>query len=260
MTFFVVGFPRSGTTLLSVLLDRHSRLCVTPETAFFDEVAPQLRANDDARLGIVLRKWRRLPELRLDAEHVIAQLPRPWTPSDVLRAILDLYAEAHAKPRCGEKTPQHLNHADTILRHFDDAKILCLVRDGRDAVLSLRAMPWFRGSLAATAKMWKESVRIAEEHARKQSNRFTIVRYEDLIASPHEHLALTMHFIGESFEPRQLDTSVASDVVLPRSMEWKGRALGPITADAQSRRESARAEDVAYLDRVLHDDLQRLGY
>ena len=40
--FFIVGCPRSGTTLLSVALDRHSRLCVPPETGFYDEIAPKL--------------------------------------------------------------------------------------------------------------------------------------------------------------------------------------------------------------------------
>jgi len=37
---FVVGCPRSGTTLLGVILDRHSELAITPETGFYDEIAP----------------------------------------------------------------------------------------------------------------------------------------------------------------------------------------------------------------------------
>src|SRR5262245_32845292 len=122
--FFVVGYPRSGTTLVSVLLDRHSRLCVTPETAFFDEVAPLLTSPRDAVLMRVLGKWRRLPELGLEPEMVLRRLgKKSWSAGDVFAAILDLYALGKAKVRCGEKTPQHLIHVPTIRRLFPQAKI-----------------------------------------------------------------------------------------------------------------------------------------
>src|SRR5207245_2047460 len=91
--FFVVGFPRSGTTLLSVLLDRHSRLCVPPETAFFDQIAPALECCEDSVLLNVLGNWRRLPELGLEPEMVRRRLGKKnWNAADVFAAILDLYA------------------------------------------------------------------------------------------------------------------------------------------------------------------------
>lgn len=70
--FFIVGCPRSGTTLLSVLLDRHTRLCVPPETAFFDEIAPHLLHNNET-LPEILRDWRRLGELNLDPEMILSR-------------------------------------------------------------------------------------------------------------------------------------------------------------------------------------------
>src|SRR3989442_9370291 len=102
--FFIVGCPRSGTTLLSVLLDRHSRLCVPPETGFFAEVAPTLPSRDAASLLETLRGWPRLPELNLTPEVVVRRLGgRPASIAGVLTAILELYAEAEGKARCGEK-------------------------------------------------------------------------------------------------------------------------------------------------------------
>src|SRR6185503_10253265 len=204
--FFIVGCPRSGTTLLSVLLDRHSRLCIPPETGFFAEVAPHLPGRDAASLLETLRAWPRLAELNLTPEAVLTQLSgRPSSPSRVLRAILDLYAEAAGKARSGEKTPQHLLEVPAILRHFPGARIVCLVRDGRDVALSLRAMPWGPPTLAAAAELWNTFVRLADAFAQEHPERFMFVHYEKLVTHPNQVLPEVMRFLGERFEPAQLE-------------------------------------------------------
>ncbi len=261
--FFIVGYPRSGTTLLSVLLDRHTRLCVPPETAFFDDVAPSLRWRSNAALMRVLGKWRRLGELNLEPEMVRQRLGRTrGGAGEVLAAILDLYALSRGKARCGEKTPQHLRHVPTILRHFPDAKIICMLRDGRDAALSLSDMPWWQQQgLAAAAKLWKRNVRLMEKFNRKYSSQFVILRYEDLIVHPEEVLSRIMDYLGEVFELAQLRSETPSYVVLPRSKDWKGKALQPIDPRCIiHRRSKARAEDLAFLERTLRDELRRYGY
>ena len=264
--FFIVGCPRSGTTLLSVLLDRHSRLCVPPETAFFDEIAPQLpAAQDDAALLQVLRDWRRLPELRLDAQVVLTHLVsqgRPLTPGRVLSGLLNLYARAQGKPRCGEKTPQHLAHADTMLRCFPDAPVLCMLRDGRDVALSLRAMPWWEDSgLQAAAEYWRLCLRQMESCVQAAPDRFKVVRFEDLVAQPKSTLTAIMDALHERFEPRQLQAGLPSGAVLARSRAWKGQALEAVDGTRiGSRRTAAHASELAWLDQALNDDLRRYGY
>jgi sulfotransferase family protein len=260
--FFIVGFPRSGTTLLSVTLDRHTRLAVPPETAFFDDVAPMLSPCSEAALMAVLSRWRRLPELNLDPETVRRQLPRSWTEGDVLEAILRLYANARGKPRWGEKTPQHLRHVPTILRLFPETQIICMLRDGRDAALSLCDMPWGpSGGLEAAATLWKVHVALMEEFERIYSARFTVVRYEAFVREPERVLSEVMTKLGETLEPRQLNSSTPSHVVLPRSMQWKGDAVKPVNERfAYRRRSEASAEDLALLERALGDDLRRCGH
>ncbi|HEX3561088.1 MAG TPA: sulfotransferase [Pyrinomonadaceae bacterium] len=261
--FFVVGCPRSGTTLLSVLLDRHTRLCVPPETAFFDEVAPWLSHGDADSLLRILRRWRRLGELNLTPEAVLGRLGcGPSAPGQVLAAILDLYAQAHGKVRCGEKTPQHLMHVPTILQLFPDARIACLLRDGREAALSMNAMPWWPPqNLVTAATLWKRCAQLMERFTRQYPARFKVWRYEDLATRPEESLSSIMEYLDERFEPTQLRPDVRSNVVLPRSMEWKGRALQAIEAGhVGRRRHEATAEQIAFLERTLRDELHSHGY
>jgi hypothetical protein len=251
--FFVVGCPRSGTTLLSVLLDRHSRVCVPPETNFFDEVAPALGDRDEARLLDVLRGWARMPELGLEPADVVRRVAgRAWTPGDVLAAVLDLCARTRGRPRAGEKTPRHLLHVPTILQQLPHTRVVCVLRDGRETALSLHAMPWWPHGLAAAAELWKERFALAQHFERAYRDRFTIVRYEDLVSHPEAMLSAVMTYLGETFEPTQLRPDVPSRVVLPRSMAWKGDALGLITAArVGARYRGACAQDRELLDRVF---------
>jgi hypothetical protein len=236
---------------------------VPPETAFFDEIAPALWLRREAALMRVLRRWRRLPELDLSPELIRQRLGTSrWKAAGVLAAILDLYALGKGKARCGEKTPQHLLHVPAILRQFPDANVICMLRDGRDAALSLSDMPWWRHkSLAAAARLWRRYARLIEEFTRKYPGRFMVVRYEDLVARPEEVLSPVMDYLGEAFEPGQILPGVPSNVVLPRSMPWKGKTLEPIDAGSISRRRNeASPAELALLERTLSGDLRRHGY
>lgn len=260
--FFIVGCPRSGTTLLSVLLDRHSRICIPPETAFFDEVAPSLPVSS-ASLEKLLAKWPRLVDLDIKPDEVCVELgDLTPTTETVLSSILNIYARKSGKVHYGEKTPQHLAHAACILEAFPDAQMYCLLRDGRDVVLSLLAMPWWRPrTLADAVQLWKNSVQNMEETQAKYPVRFRTIRYEDLVNRPLSTLDTLMAEIGERFEPTQLDTDIPSRLVLRRSLPWKGQALKDIEPTCVGlRRKQAKKHVIDYLKQEMTDELLRYNY
>lgn len=233
-----------------------------PETNFYNELAPRLHNAGPDRLLRLLAGWRRLPELALTAEQVVEALGKgPYEPPDVLDAMLDLYARGRGTRRCGEKTPQHLMHVRTIVRDFPDAKFLCVVRDGRENALALAAMPWWTGGIRRAARLWRTYAREARRLSAEQGERFLIVHYETLVRSPAATLAGVMQFLGETFEPEQLDPSRPSGVVLDRSLPWKGAALGKIDLAQIDRRTAAAAAPLLRaLDRIMHRELVLLGY
>lgn len=241
--------------MLSVLLDRHSRIAVTPETAFFDDIAPIAACANESVIVQALGAWSRLGELGLDVETVRAHV-RKWSAGNLLAAMLELYAANHGKARAGEKTPQHLFRAAMIRRMFPAAKIVCVLRDGRDVALSLNRMPWWKHGLRGAARTWQRSVRAMQKHPE-----LIVVRHEELLRDPRGALTTLMHTLGETFEPQQLDVAIPSDAVLPRSREWKGQALhAPDAALADARRAEASAEELAYLTRTLARELHACGY
>ncbi len=257
---FIVGCPRSGTTLLSVLIDRHSNFAITPETGFFDEILPHLsyRPNDFLRLRL-LQKWRRLPELKLKPEEVIDSMNPDAPPAqEMLATILNLYARNNSKARCGEKTPQHLKNVPTILRWFPSARVVCLLRDGRDTALSLYSMPWYKKNLASAGRLWLKSLHLMEKFSALYPEQFFIVGYEELVNHPEAVMNRVMNFLSETYEPRQLCTDVPSNVVLARSLDWKGKALTSVRSNTEYK--TSHPKEYLFLERFLRKELLRYGY
>src|ERR671936_892991 len=104
---FVVGVPRSGTTLLRLMLDAHTELAIPPETHFLPRlirVCRQAEARgEDSRARVLefLTGHRRWPDFELDEADVRERLPGqgPLTPGAAARAFYEAYAAGRGKPR-----------------------------------------------------------------------------------------------------------------------------------------------------------------
>src|SRR6266852_1380392 len=136
--FFIVGCPRSGTTMVQQALNRHSQIVIPPETKFFFSFCGHSRE----------RQLRHLKRLNEDLN---ISMPAPATR---VRSVADGRAFYEAMERqyvarlqktdavyFGEKTPEHTSHLPRIREMFPQAKILVLYRDGRDVALSLTRVP-----------------------------------------------------------------------------------------------------------------------
>jgi len=134
---FIVGCGRSGTTLLRMMLDMHRDICCGPETWLFlqdgEEGNPYERTYC-AALSISLG----IPFARL-WEQNNSGISR----AQIAESALSLFAEKEKKPRWAEKTPLHVHRIDYILTHFPKAKIVHILRDGRDVICSLVTHPKF---------------------------------------------------------------------------------------------------------------------
>lgn len=122
------GAPRSGTTLLRSLLGRHPMLVSGPETTVF---LRRISSASDVgeRLGFsatTIETWQR--ESRSQVEFI----------ERVRRAML----ERSGKSIWVEKTPKNIGRFRFVRRRFPHAKLVHIIRDGRDVVCSLRRTPF----------------------------------------------------------------------------------------------------------------------
>lgn len=269
--FFIVGNPRSGTTLLRFVLSSHPRLYIPSETGFlpflgYDADAsltlPQARGAL-GRIAALNREWAGLVD---DVEAFYRALPEPS-----LAHLLDaLYrqkiAASGAGPgagRWGDKTPGYALHLPLLGRIFGTAQFVHVIRDGRDVALSARKK-WGRGRWYMDnyylLRNWVQHV----EQGRKAghglpANRYLEVRYEDLVQEPEPAIRAICDFLGESFHPAMLDhTELARRQVTPGGHVEVWQPISTASVGRWQTRMSPFWQKVA--DRVAGSTLAACGY
>ena len=146
--FFIVGCDRSGTTMLRLILDGSPDVAIPTESMILVDFAGQ--AGDRARHRRGVRRGSPAPSGAIrrcasGASPAMPPLREGRTGPAAYRAALEApflaYAELHGKPRWADKTPYYVGELDQVKRVFPEARIVNLVRDGRDVALSLLRVP-----------------------------------------------------------------------------------------------------------------------
>jgi hypothetical protein len=256
--FFIVGCPRSGTTMLQQALNRHSQIVIPPETKFFFSFVGHSytaqrrhveRLNTD--LGVRLR----LPPFGVRTD-------------DEARAfyarLAGQYVEALQKPtatRFGEKTPEHTGHLDRIRHLFPESKIVVLYRDGRDVALSLAKTPWAPGGLYANFVIWLYYQSIILGRMARPDPNIHYVRYEDIVDRPEGALGDVLAFLELPYEAAVAEGCGNRAGIPEREYAWKSGALAKITSDRVGAFQRELTDDqIAVLERLGRSTLTAFGY
>ncbi|GIG82371.1 sulfotransferase family protein [Planotetraspora kaengkrachanensis] len=269
---FVVGCPRSGTTMLQLMLHSHQRIAVPPETRFVGTAYFSRRMYGDMRLADhrrKLAKWiangrnTKFRELGLDtADFVQAAMLGPGSLGSVIGMVFKSYAERFGKPRWGDKRPSYYRHVEILTRLFPDAQFVHIVRDGRDCVASLKEMPWYKPDSIGAMANWAEAIDFGRRHARKlPADTFYQLRYEDLTADPEAELKKLCTFIGEDYDPAMCEPHHMAEVAVPSHKVWHSNTHQEVTT-ARTGSWASRLEpwEIALAEDVLGERLAHHGY
>lgn len=210
---FILGAPRSGTSLLSRMLGSHPAIAVPDETKIFEAFVRLLPLYGDLREPGRLRRlardvvgWRwirRLPDPP-GLDEVLAKVARPDL-CGVFEALLLTWTERQGKPRWGEKSPNNLFYWPLLEAAFPTALVVHIVRDGRDVALSQIAAPFGPKTMAAAADRWVRHIDMIRAIGRRIGpGRYVEIRYEDLLAEPEATITRVLELVGEPFDPVML--------------------------------------------------------
>lgn len=221
---FVVGFPRSGTTLLyDMLLSSGGFAIYLTETHFFTTLAPRFgnlanRKNRERLFAHYLDSaYFRLTSLK--PEDVQEQVMEECSNAgDFLRIVMEAMARRQGVGRWAEKTPDHLLYMKQIKSALPGALFIHIIRDGRDAALSVekqnwvRPFPWDRkDNRLVCGVYWKWMVEIGRRIGATLGSDYMEVRFEDLIQQPQPTLARISEFIDHDLNyDRMLITAIGS--------------------------------------------------
>jgi hypothetical protein len=208
---FIVGSPRSGTTLMRSIVDAHPNVfCPSWETGLFVHLGAML----DGDLRTVMKKEK--DNFPLSRSELVE-----WA-RKAAEDLMGRFGARSGKPRWAEKTPAHVHHIGLIHEVFPEAQLVHMIRCGYDVVKSLQNMAWAPRRIRWSTHTWVASVRAGREAgARLPAGQYTEVRYEELVAEPERVLRGLCDFLGEPFAPQMLEFHD------PEKNSWKA-ALQPL--------------------------------
>jgi hypothetical protein len=292
--FFVFGHARSGTTLLTRLVRVHPDVHCNYQAHFFTRPPLLSALVSDPEVGAWLtrrsNRWNR---------------GRDLSPV-VLRAVSDFILERDARQAgkniVGDKSPNSLLDERAVqLLHdvYPDARLVFIVRDGRDAALSHR----FQTFIDATQHMGKEDFQIRDAYARDPQpflhgerslftdkgirraaegwlhnvtatcqvgqelfgERFLTLRYEDLLDRPWDELRRVWEFFGADVTSPDLETALAAEMAQNPDADWQQQKAGELAQSMQKGkrgtwRELFTQHDLRVFQEIAGGTLSAWGY
>ncbi|MFE9766322.1 sulfotransferase family protein [Streptomyces sp. NPDC005808] len=269
---FVLGCPRSGTTLLQLMLHTHPRIALPPETRFVLPAYERRLGFGDLRersnraglaQWITGREETRFHELRLDAGRVAERITEgPPTLGSALGITFSAYAEEHGKVRWGDKRPAYALHVGEMLRLFPDAQFIHLVRDGRDCAASLLGMPWWHRGFHEAVATWAQVMDTTRTYARKLGpDSWHELRFEDLVTDPESQLRGVCAYLGEEYVPEMREPCRVAELAVPARKTWHRRTRGALdSSQAANWTTRLTPNQITLCDEVLGDRLTSYGY
>lgn len=268
--FFLVGCPRSGTTLLQQMLDAHPAVAVAPET-FFVRRQWARRAQwgpltDDAALG----RW--IDHFVTSDEFADTKLAPEDFRRDALRtertwpaqfaALLEAIRTARGALRVGEKTPNHLFAMRQLEEWFPGCRFVHIVRDPRAVAASWKHVPWTTRLGVGDADVWRQYAAAARRTPPRSSGALLTLHYEALVQSPEATLRRVCDFLSLDFDTTMLHHHEQGIVGVDLAREpWKQAAALPVSDEATNRwQRGLSPSEVRDVEAVAFHEMRRLGY
>ena len=277
---FVVGCPRSGTTLLQRMLDSHPALAVANDSHFIprcmEKVAPELVAPASNGAPVPLSTelvdgvegYHRLRRLGLSEEQGRQAARGVGDYGSYVAALYTAFAARHGKRLGGEKTPDYVRRLPLLAGLFPEARFIHIIRDGRDVALSVMGWAhekkgpgklemWADSPLATSALWWAWQVESGRSAGRALADeRYLEVGYERLVREPGVELNRIASFLNLPFADEMLryhEGKTRSDPGKSAKSNWL-----PPTPGLRNWRDQMTPRDVELFEALTGDLLDAL--
>ncbi len=278
--FFIFGHARSGTTLLARLIRVHPEVHCNWQAHFFTR-QPFLQALVQSA---DIQEWLSRRSNRWNQGRDLSPL--------VLRVTADFILEREAaqlgKRIVGDKSPNSLVNGEAVLRMqqiYPDARLIFIVRDGRDAALSHRFQsfidkseylsdedlairqdfrkdptPFINGQrslftaqgLRRAAQGWVENVTQTHQYAQQiYDERYYSLRFEDLLQDPWKKMSEIWSFLGADMSLAELQEALSNELAQNPDADWQLQKAGEIAQPLQKGKSGSWREMFTHSDRQL---------
>lgn len=281
---FILGNPRSGTTMLRLMLNNHKNIVIPPECGFavwfyekYQDRVIDRQTIEEFMLDLAGAK--KIETWRLEFEKLQGDLLKrgPENYGEMVSFIYEYYGRSIGRNflRWGDKNNFYIQHVSTIKKMLPSARLIHIVRDGRDVACSYRAInrsniqskyaPHLPHKIEEIAFQWLTNLRSAINAFEKigWQNVYEI-RYEDLTLQPAHELKKLCTFLDEPYDPNMESYYIKNQVEQQEPVEflqWKAKTLERPTTSQVGRYLAELADDeLEEFEQIALPMLHRYNY
>jgi hypothetical protein len=211
--FFIIGRPRSGTTLLRILFEAHPHVLIPPESPFIINLYKKYRKVTSWDETIIqdfcedLFKQRYFDKWLITKEDLLEKLLEAKgenTFQDMARRVCLSYKSVFDKEEIqliGDKNPAYSLFARRIHKLFPEAKIIHITRDYRDNYLSLTNVNFEVPVVPLVVYRWKFAYKQMGKLKKRNPGLVYSLKYEDLAADPENKFSDLCRFLDIDYDP-----------------------------------------------------------
>lgn len=281
---FIIGNPRSGTTLLRLMLTNHRNIVIPPECGFavwfYDKYRGLVFSEQVIDLFVQdVFKARKIETWNLDERGLKEYLvqSKVETYPQAVSAVYEFYGHSLGRTfhRWGDKNNFYLDHIAALFAMFPSAQFIHIVRDGRDIACSYKTLgssqivskyaPALPVNISQIAHEWAENItKIRSSFEKIPSTQVYEVRYEDLVSQPAQELQKICIFLGEPYDPAMELYYIRNKAENQEPLEflqWKAKTLEkPTNSEVGKYVRELKPEEIKEFQRISASVLNLYNY
>lgn len=285
---FILGNPRSGTSLLRLILNCHGEISVPPECGFIQwwsqkygkwSIENSYKSIDISNFVEDIKSSKKIETWGLDFHKLkvlIAQI-KPKDYASLCNLVIYQYGlQINKEPRIlGDKNNYYLDHLDLLDEMFPNAYYIAIIRDGRDVACSYLELnklsidspykPKLSNSIKDIAIEWdKNNKNLIDFCSNHRNDLRTIIRFEDLVKNMESTLRGLCKFLKVTYDPLMTEYHLQNNnnLVEPdATLGWKKK-----TREAPDKSKVGRyqielsIEEVQIFNDLAKDSLKKFNY
>lgn len=276
--FFILGRPRSGTTLLRTLFDAHPGVIIPWECQYIINLYPRYgKTTLWTKLDLedfyedLLKQWQfklwtvDLKKLKQDILNLEGKNSYAMVCRTVHASFRSLYDKK--EPRfIGDKNPGYSIYISRLKKIFPEAKFIYILRDYRDTFLSIKNVDFELPVVSIVTYKWKYFFKQSLKAKKAYPESVYILKYEDLVSEPELHFRLICKFLGLEYTPEVFDFYEKRDeahkvLKTERAKRNHASLLNPIsTRRVGLWKKGLSEEEVRIADHVAGRFAKKAGY
>jgi hypothetical protein len=260
--FFILANPRSGSSLLRIILDCNSNITVPPECGFllwwFEKYkswdsSNTLNKNDINTFVADIQSSKKFSTWKCSDRIIINEIVKK-KPSNVQELFISVYKSYENKRGktntvIGDKNNYYVKHLDALNGIYENAKYIHLVRDGRDVAASYQELDSLNSSsefkpnlsfdIVEIAREWNDNNESIHDFLLKRKKECSVtIRFEDLILDTERTCREIVAFLGVEFDLDMLNyfnLNAKLGLEPKETLDWKKKTLSPIDKNVVGR-------------------------